>query len=146
MKIKRVIIFIVIILSVCTWVIFYAFSDRSETKIDVIAVNDIAESLAEQWERLEQTELPCLQYGLDYVVIDYDNNFIVATRTELNNNINAAISNCDTIVDIKLSNQVLGKLIIYNNTSKIWQEYRKYLIRRIYIHYFSFKGLLTPEP
>ena len=108
--------------------IFHAFRDRSETKIDVIAVNDIAESLAEQWERLEQTELPCLQYGLDYVVIDYDDNFIVATRSGLNNNLNAAISNRDTIVDIKLSNQVLGKLIIYNNTSEIWQEYRKYLI------------------
>ena len=128
MKIKRTIIFIFIILSVCTWVIFYALSDRNEIKIDIIAVNDIAESLAEQWESLEQTELPCLQYGLEYVVIDYNNNFIVATRTGLNNNINAAISNRDTIVDIKLSNQVLGKLIIYNNTSKIWKEYRKYLI------------------
>lgn len=127
MNIKRLIVLIVISLLICTSVIFYAFRDRREAKIDVIAVNDIAETLAEHWGGLEQTELPCLQYGLDYVVINSDNKFLAATRNGLNNTINSAISNQDAIADIKLNNKVLGKLIIYNNTSKIWQQYRKYL-------------------
>lgn len=128
MNIKRVIIFIVIILSVNICVILYGFQDRSEAKIDVVAVNDITQSLTEQWGRLEQKALPCLQYGLDYVVIDDENNLIKATRRGLNNNINSAISNRDTIVDIKLNNKILGKLIIYNNTNDILQQYRKYLL------------------
>ena len=86
--------------------ILYAFRDRNEAKIDVIAVNDIAQTLAEHWDGLKQAELPCLQYGLNYVVLDKDNNFLVATRNGLNNTINSAISNQDTIVDIKLNNTV----------------------------------------
>ena len=31
-------------------------------------------------------------------------------------------------MDIKLNNKILGKLIIYNYTSEIWQQYRKYLL------------------
>ena len=128
MNIKRVIILIVIIFSICTYMVFYALRDNSETKIDIVAVNDITQSLTKQWDRLGQAELPCLQYGLDYVVMDNGNNFITATRNGLNTDINSAISNRDTIVDIKLDNKVLGKLIINNNTSKIMQQYRKYLI------------------
>jgi len=128
MNIKKIIIFIVIILTVYSGVILYAFRDRREARIDVVAVNDISESLAEQWDRLEQIELPCLSYGLDYVVLDYNNNFLVATKRGLNNNINSAISNRDTIVDIKLNNRVLGKLVIYNNTSNIWKQNKKYVL------------------
>jgi signal transduction histidine kinase len=125
MNIKKLIILIVIFLLVCTCVISYASRDRSEDKLNVIAVNDITETLVEQWDRLDESKLPCLQYGLDYVVIDDHNNFLAATRNGLNNTINSAISNRDTIVDIKLNKIVLGKLIIYNGTSKLWQQYRK---------------------
>jgi len=128
MNIKKVSILMVIILSAYTCVIFYAFRDRSEAKINVVAVNDITQSLAMQWENLEQQELPCLQYGLDYVVLDYDNNFIVATSDGLNNNLNSAIRNQDTIVDIKLNDKVLGKLLVYNKTNNVWKQYRKYVL------------------
>ncbi|MDF2686752.1 MAG: hypothetical protein K0S55_1935, partial [Clostridia bacterium] len=128
MKIKRLIIFIVIILIFYTGVIIYAFCYKSEVEVDIIAVNDIAESLAEDWDSLEFSELPCLNYNIDYVVLDNNNHFIKATKNGLNNSINSAISNRDTIIDIKLNNKVLGKLIIFNNTSKIWQQYRNYLL------------------
>jgi signal transduction histidine kinase len=127
MNIKKVIIAVVIFLSVCTSLILYAFRDRSEAKLDIVVVNDIAQSLAVQWGKLTQSDLPCLKYGLNYVVLDNNDNFIAATDKGLNNNINSAISNRDTIVDIKLNSKVFGKLIIYNNTNKIWEQYRKYL-------------------
>lgn len=127
MNIKRITILIIITLAVFIGVFYNVLLDRNEAKIDVVAVNDISEALAKQWEGLHKTELPGLQYGLDYVVIDQHNSFIIATRNGLNNNINTAISNQDTIVDIKLDNKVLGKLIIYNNTSEIWKQHRKYL-------------------
>ena len=127
MNIKRITILIIITLAVFIASFYYVLLDRNEAKIDVVAVNDISETLAKQWGRLQKTELPGLQYGLDYVVINHDNNFIIATRNGLNNNINTAIGNQDTIVDIKLDNTVLGKLIIYNNTTEIWRQHRKYL-------------------
>jgi signal transduction histidine kinase len=128
MNMKKIILFIVIILIACISVFRYALPNRSETRIDVVAVNDIAESLAEQWEMLDKTELPGLQYGLSYVVIDNRGDLVRATKRGLNENIYSAIGNRDTIIDIKLNNKDLGKLIIYNNASDIWQQYRKYLI------------------
>jgi len=128
MNIKKIVIWILIILSMCTCVIFYAFPDRKDAKIDIIAVNDITESIAEQWGKLKQTELPGLEYGMDYVVLDSKNNFIAATKEGLNNTLNSAISNRDTIVDIKANKTVIGKLIIYNNSSIIWDHYRNYLL------------------
>lgn len=127
MNIKRISLLIAIILVVFIGIFYYALSDRNEPEIDVVAVNDIVNSIAKKWGGIQNTELTGLQYGIDYVVIDSHNNFIIATRNGLNNNLNAAISNQDTIVDIKLDNTVLGKLIIYNNTTNIWRKHRKYL-------------------
>ena len=100
MKIKRLSILIFMILLVSIFMILYAFHDRNASQIDVVKVNDIAESLSEQWESLEQNGLPCLKYKLDYVVLGNDNNFLTATRRGLNEDINSAIGNRDTIVDI----------------------------------------------
>ena len=127
MNIKRIALLIAITLAVFIGAFYYVLLDRNEAKIDVVAVNDISQGLAKQWGRLQKTELPGLQYGLDYVVIDRHSKFIIATREGLNNNLNTAISNQDTIVDIKIDNTVLGKLIIYNNTTNIWNKHRKYL-------------------
>jgi signal transduction histidine kinase len=128
MNMKKIILFIVIILIACISVFRYALPNRSETRIDVVAVNDIAESLAEQWDTLDKAELPGLQYGLSYVVIDNRGDLVRATKRGLNENIYSAIGNRDTIIDIKLNNKELGKLIIYNNASEKWQQYRKYSI------------------
>jgi signal transduction histidine kinase len=128
MNIKRVVILIVILLLTCTSLTLFAFRHKSNVEIDAAAVNDIAESLAEGWHRLEYSELPCLYYKLDYAVLDNENRFIKATRKGLNNDLSSAIRNRDTIVDIKSNNKVLGKLIIYNNTNKTWRQYRNYLL------------------
>lgn len=127
MNIKRITILITITLAVLIAAFYYVLLHRNEAKIDIVAVNDISQTLGKQWVSLRSTELPGLQYGLDYVVIDNNNKFIIATRDGLNNNLNTAISNRDTIVDIKLNNKVLGKLIIYNNTGEMWKQHRKYL-------------------
>lgn len=128
MNIKRVIISIVIVLFTCISLTLFPFLYKSKSEIDVVAVNDIAESLSEEWNRIENTELPCLNYRMDYVVLDNENHFIKATRNGLNNDLNSAIRNRDTIVDIKSDNKVLGKLIIYNNANIEWQRYRNYLL------------------
>lgn len=128
MNMKKLILFIFLILIACISMIRFALPNRSETQIDVVAVNDITESLAEQWETLDKIELPGLQYGLDYVVINNRGDLVRATKRGLNENIYSAIGNRDTIIDIKLNNKNLGKLIIYNNASELWQQYRKYLV------------------
>ncbi len=96
-----------------------------------------------------------MQYGLDYVVLDNKGNLIRATRRGLNEDLNSAINNRDTIVDILLDTEVIGKLIIYNNTNELLKRHKNnmlisiititvfitlfVLIYGIYIHRIFFK-------
>lgn len=127
MNIKKVILGIIIILLVGSGVVFYVFQDRSKAEIDIVAVNDIAQSLAEEWNSVKDNKLPGLNYELEYVVLDSDNNYVASTKRDLNTDINSAIRNRDTIIEIKSDNKEIGKLIIYNNIDDIWNQYRMYL-------------------
>lgn len=107
--------------------------NSKEYPIDVIAVNDISQSLAELaltegWEGLGQTELPGREYGLNYVVLDSMDHYIAATRQGLNTDRNSAIRNRDTIVNITNGDTLLGKLILYNDTADIWNRHRVHLL------------------
>lgn len=124
MNIKKLIILVLVVLSVSTCVVLFALPNQIEVKIDGVAVNDISESYAKRWGKLDPSEYIGLQYGLDYVVIDNSGNLVKTTRLGLNETIDSAIINRDTIVDIKADNTMLGKLIIYNNSDEIWNKYR----------------------
>lgn len=128
MNIKKVILIIALSLMSYSAIISYAFQDRSVDKIDVVAVNDIAESIAEQWETLDQNGLPCLNYGFDYVVLDNKDSLVAATGEDLNYSLNAAISNRDTVIELKKYDTALGILIIYNDTGDVWVRYRGTLL------------------
>ncbi|WP_346878452.1 HAMP domain-containing sensor histidine kinase [Clostridium sp. UBA7791] len=128
MNIKRIVVICIIVLLTCTSLTFFAFNYKGKTEIEVPKVNDIAQSLAKEWDSLEYAELPCLSYKIDYVVLDNENRFIKATRSGLNNDLSSAIRNRDTIVDVKSQDKVLGKVIIYNNTNNEWIKFRNLLL------------------
>lgn len=128
MNIKRIVVISIIVLLTCTSLTFYAFKYKGKIEIEVPKVNDIAQSLAKEWDSLEYAELPCLSYKIDYVVLDNENRFIKATRAGLNNDLSSAIRNRDTIVDVKSRDKVLGKVIIYNNTNNEWIKFRNLLL------------------
>lgn len=128
MNIKRIVVISIIVLLTCTSLTFFAFNYKGKTEIEVPKVNDIAQSVAKEWDSLEYAELPCLSYKIDYVVLDNENRFIKATRAGLNNDLSSAIRNRDTIVDVKSQDKVLGKVIIYNNTNNEWIKFRNLLL------------------
>lgn len=131
MNLKRITALIAAVLFLSIGITFAVFHDTKAEKTDAVAVNDIAQSLAEQWDALgglDRSELPCLFYQLDYVVLDNSGNRIAETRSGLNETVNSAISNRDTIADISRDGTVLGKLIIYNNTYDLWEHYRNTLL------------------
>lgn len=128
MNIKRIAVISIIVLLTCTSLTFFAFKYKGKIEIEVPKVNDIAQSLAKEWNSLEYAELPCLSYKIDYVVLDNENRFINATRDGLNNDLSSAIRNRDTIVDVKSQDKVLGKVIIYNNTNNEWIKFRNLLL------------------
>lgn len=114
MRLGRIIAFITALLLIGCALLVGAYRSPLVSGLDVVAVNDIAESLAERWAQLEPAELPGLQYGLDYVVLDTGGNKRIATREGLAESLTAAIGNRDTIVDITRDGQPLGKLLLHN--------------------------------
>lgn len=125
MRIKKITILGLAILFMGISVILFMFRSLHGEGMDVVAVNDITQSLAEHWSSLDPSELPGQPYKLDYVVLDKHGDFILATRRGLNESIDSAIHNRDTIVDIAQNDgTVLGKLIIYNNSRELWENYR----------------------
>lgn len=137
MNIKRFAISAAAVLLIGISLTFFAFHNFKPIKIDAVAVNDIAQLITEKWESLNNSQLPGLQYGLDYVVIDNSGKLLRATRRGLDEDIYSAINNRDTIVDIKRNDKTLGKLIIYNNTGELWNQLRnKLLVISVVILFF----------
>ncbi|MEO3946346.1 HAMP domain-containing sensor histidine kinase [Gorillibacterium sp. CAU 1737] len=124
MKIKKGAIGAIVLLFLGIGVILYAFRGTEEAGMDLVAVNDITQSLIKQWDHLDPGQLPGGQYGLDYVVLDSGEQFLAATRKGLNEDMDSAIRNRDTMVDITLDGKVLGKLILFNHTRELWGQYR----------------------
>lgn len=127
MTVKKITIMAVAVLLVSLCAVLFALQDIKETKVDAVAVNDISESLAESWQSVENnelSELPCLSYGLDYVVLDKHGKLLAKTKDGLNENLSAAIKNRDTVVDISADDTILGKLLVYNNSNIILGQYR----------------------
>lgn len=128
MTVKKITVFAVAILLAGLMALAFVFRSRNETKIDIVAVNDITQSLAEKWDSLGSGRLPGLQYKLDYVVLGTNGNVVCETRRGLNENINAAIGNRDTIVEIARNGRTFGKLILYNDTGAQWEQFRRNLL------------------
>lgn len=128
MTIKKIAVTASAILVIGIIVVVCIFRETNDAKIDPVAANDIAQSLAEQWDSVKSGKLPCLSYQLDYVVLDSNGKLIQATRSGLNETMSDAIRNRDTILDVSRNGRTFGKLILYNNTSKQWQQYRNHLL------------------
>lgn len=136
MNIKKLIAITLVILTFSFFAMVFAYYNIRPVTLDSVEVNDITQSLSKHWHEIKSIDLPGEKYKLDYVVLDNNGELIRATRTGLNEDINSAIINRDTIIDIMQADKPLGKLIIYNNTN---EQYTKYKNR---LHIISVSAML----
>jgi signal transduction histidine kinase len=114
-----------------------------KTELDIVAVNDIAKTVEEQWEFLNiqngynksdnNTAYGFLnamsdKYEMDFSLVDVEDKLLFTTREAITQNLNEAIKHRDTIVDITYKDKMIGKLIVYNEAGKILEDSRKNLI------------------
>ena len=129
MKFKNIFSLAILVLLFGISYIFLTFRGIPEPQLDAVHVNDIVKTFADNWVFIQGGEAPpVFHYDLDYVVIDNDEKLIAASRRDLNENINDAIRNRDTIADIKVADEIVGKVIIYNDTFHIWEQNEARLI------------------
>ncbi len=102
---------------------FVIFSLRTpDFSQDPVAVNEVVQSVTHDFDSLETHKKVT---ALDYVVIDKKDNVLYKTRSGLSENINSAIKHRDTILEITLNGDVVGKVIVYNDEMIKLQEQRK---------------------
>lgn len=88
---------------------------RKETSQDVVAINKIVKTLENNWDNLED-DMDVTPF--DCVVTDNNGTVLFKTREHLSETINQAVAHRDTILDVKQSGVVVGKVMIRNS----WDE------------------------
>lgn len=104
--------------------IWFAFHGTENVQ-DTVEVNEAVQSVREDWRNMAAH---ANKTKLDYVVINSDGEVIFRTKTGLSESINDAIPHRDTVLDIETDGEVLGKIIVYNDSSDTLKSDRNALV------------------
>ncbi len=87
-------------------------------------MNYIVKTLSAGWETPISAggTLP-LSDEMDYAVVANDGSLVAVTRPGLNESINDAIRNRDTVVDIDVDGEIVGKVLFYNDTVSVMERH-----------------------
>lgn len=120
-----------------TALVFFA-TRKTESPQDAVAVNEVAESVRMDWHAMEKHKN---RTGLDYVVLDEDGTVQYRTKTDLSESINEAVMHRDTILDVEVNHEVVGKLIVYNDSTRNLQLQKQKIIVGLLIVLFLQFGI-----
>ena len=88
---------------------------------DSVLVNETLQSVQEDFDNIENHNKTV---ELDYVVIDMSGAVLYRTRTGLSESINEAVIHRDTVLDINNNSNIVGKIIIYNDSKGVFDKWR----------------------
>ncbi len=89
---------------------------------DAVAVNEIVQSVSRDFYSLNTHHNGT---SLDYTVLDNDGKVLYKTGSGLSENINSAIINRDTILDITVDGKTVGKVLIDNDGAHTLQAQKR---------------------
>lgn len=89
---------------------------------DAVAVNEIVHIIESDWGDLD-AHVHASAY--DYVVIDLDGELVYASREGLSETIASAVVNRDTVLDLEVGGNTVGKVIIYNDSEVGFQAQKR---------------------
>lgn len=90
--------------------VLFAAKSPDDTQ-DVLAINEIVQSVQNNLNDPEKY----LNNTLDYVVIDDGGRVLYRTKTGLSESVNDAVSHRDTILDVTVGGEAVGKVIVHND-------------------------------
>lgn len=113
-------------------------TQKTESPQDAVAVNEVAESVRMDWHAMEKHKN---RTGLDYVVLDADGTVQYRTKTGLSESTNEAVMHRDTILDVEVNHEVVGKIIVYNDSTQNLQSQKQKIIVGLLIVLFLQFGI-----
>lgn len=99
----------------------FGFSD-GENDQDVVAVNAALKSVQTDWDDLSD-HAPAVP--LEYVVLDAAGVVRYRTGSGLSESIHAAVRHRDTVLDVSVGGETVGKLIVYNVSAQAAQTQKR---------------------
>lgn len=116
-------VILVLIAEIITLIVFaVSTSDFSQ---DAVAVNEVVQSVTKDFNALEKHKNIT---ALDYVVLDEGGNILYKTKSGLSESVNEAITHRDTILDIKIDDTAVGKVVIYNDGALLLRSQKQTVI------------------
>ncbi len=105
----------------------------SDNRQDSVQVNEVVKSVLEDWENLSAGR-PCSERDTDsqtdpaYVVLDTEGTVLFQTRSDLSSSVNRAVIHRDTILDLVIDGQTVGKIIINNDSERLFAKRKRTLL------------------
>lgn len=92
---------------------------------DAVLVNEAVQSVQREWDEIRGYED---QTGLRYTVLDREGRILFKTDPGLSEDQNTAVIHRDTMLDIQVGGQVVGKIIFYNESAQIFKMWKQKIL------------------
>lgn len=123
MRGKRILILAVLFLCIEMGACFMLLQSGTEAQLDTTEVNRIVKECGLLWNETDSgQEFTEPEADLRYAVTDLEGRLIYRTDTGVSASLNEAVAHRDTIVDIEVQGEEVGKLLIYNDSFADWQR------------------------
>lgn len=133
MKLNRLVYSLAFIFIVGEFSIWFLFPTPQTKLLDVVSVNDIVKTTESNWLDLTFSDsnktdvFSGINSGLDYAIVDKNWNAVYMTKSGLRVSLTDAIEHQDTLVDIEVDGNRVGKIIFSNDTANLLSEYQQRL-------------------
>ncbi|MCM3782166.1 HAMP domain-containing histidine kinase [Neobacillus mesonae] len=117
----------------------FVLQTETETKVDVVVVNETVKTVEQHWGSLDEGDFS--QIHQQFAVLNHKGELIYQSSPSVTMSINEALKNRDTIVDIRIDNTIVGKMIMQHDDAQTLY-FIKYRIATILITSFTLLTIL----
>lgn len=122
MKKRNFFLALLFVLILETAVLLFFLGQEPDSRQDTVLINEILQSVQSGWDNME---IYNSHVGADYVVLDGSGKVLFRTREGLSESVNKAVLHRDTMLDICFGGEMVGKLIVYNDSAQAFQAQKR---------------------
>lgn len=122
MKYKVFLTGLIVIFLVEIFALIWLTKPDSDNLQDSVEINEAVQSVQSDWVSIGTHKNVT---SLDYTVLDGGGTILFKTRSGLSESINEAVTHRDTILDIEVGGETVGKIIIYSDSLQKLADNRK---------------------
>ena len=128
MKKKSVLILFIITFVIETAITIFLFDRIKDIDQDVVKINECVKTIEDNYNNEEK-----YSKILDYSIINNKGELIYSTNNSNSNSISQAIKNNNIILDLEVNGEIVGKVLIKNNTNELINNYKNYIFITVVI-------------